>query len=142
MFRRSCGIDSASGRSTPSAPNTAIREPGLLDDERLDSRRFEYTEEAAGAILSFLRTSSVRGVTKLADGVDPSQLQIVCQYVERAIVARKSEGLDPEAVVRIEAADLGGRAGLDRILSDFYRRAVETMPASEQKRVCNLCDAG
>ena len=130
------------GPLDPERAETAIREPGLLDDERLDSRRFEYTEEAAGAILSFLRTSSVRGVTKLADGVDPSQLQIVCQYVERAIVARKSEGLDPEAVVRIEAADLGGRAGLDRILSDFYRRAVETMPASEQKWVCNLCERG
>ena len=130
------------GPLDPERADEAIREPAGVIDDRLDSRQFEYTESAANEILNFLRTSSVRGVTRLTPGVDPSQLQIVCQYVERAIVPRKSAGLDPTEVIRIDAADLEGRAGLDRILSDFYRRAVATIPTARQKAVRRLCERG
>lgn len=130
------------GPLDPERAEEAIREPAGVTDDRLDSRRFEYTESAAAEILDFLRTTTVRGVTRLTPGVDPSQLQIVCQYVERAIVPRKAARAAPGEVIRIDAADLEGRAGLDRILGDFYRRAVATIPAADQQAVRRLCERG
>lgn len=129
------------GPLQPDQAEAAIREPAGIDDERLESHRFEYTQAAATEILDFLRTSSVFGATTLAGGVDPSQLQIVCQYVERAIVPEKSaEGA--AVAVQIDADDLGGRSGLDRILSEFYRRTIQSLPAAHQRHVRELCEQG
>ncbi len=130
------------GPLDPEQAEAAIREPAGLDDARLASQRFEYTPAAATEILEFLRTSSVLGSTELSGGVDPSQLQIVCQYVERAIVPGKTAGNAVTDRVQIDAQDLGGKAGLDRILSKFYRRTVDSLPAADQRAVRALCERG
>lgn len=120
---------------------SAIREPGLVDDGRIGSARFEYTEEAAQEILDFLRTTTERGSTIRGDTVDPSQLQIICQYIERAILPQKKPA-GSKSLVTIEAHDLGGHEGLERILSAFYDRIVESFPKSQQKAVESLCETG
>ncbi len=130
------------GPLDPAQAESAIRDPAMIDDGRLDTRRFRYTEAAAAELLDFLRTRTVRGSGGIAGAIDPSQLQIVCQYVERAIVPRKSAGASSGDVVEIDAPDLGGRDGLDRILSEFYRRTVDSFPSSEQDRVRQLCEQG
>jgi hypothetical protein len=111
----------------------------MLDDDRLHGPRFEYSEAAVTEILDFLSSNSAGTVT--ADGsIDPSQLQIVCQYVERTIVPRKAgAGAGP---VRIDAADLEGRAGLDQVLSRFYRRTIESLPGDQAHRAEALCEQG
>jgi hypothetical protein len=119
----------------------AIREPALLEDERLGSQRFTYTQAASQEILDFLSTETERDTVVRTDTVDPSQLQIVCQYVERAILPHKVAAT-PTAPVEIDAADLGGRAGLDRILGDFYRRTIESFPSGQQSAVRRLCERG
>ncbi len=130
------------GPLDPAQAESAIRDPAIIDDGRLDTRRFRYTEAAVAELLDFLRTRTVRGSGGIAGAIDPSQLQIVCQYVERAIVPRKSAGASSGDVVEIDAPDLGGRDGLDRILSEFYRRTVDSFPSSEQDRVRQVCEQG
>lgn len=130
------------GPLDPVQAEAAVLEPAQLDDARLASQRFEYTEAAAREILEFLRTEKQRGSTRLATAVDPSQLQIVCQYVEQAILPDKVAALGPDEVARIDAPDLGGREGLDQILSDFYRRTIESLPTSAQRSARHLCEDG
>ena len=92
----------------------AIKEPASLSDSRLSYERFEYSDEAVEEILQFLRARSGQTATADNDVIDPSQLQIVCQHVERDIVVDKQVVSD--GVISIEAADLGGQAGLEHIL--------------------------
>jgi hypothetical protein len=118
----------------------AINEPAAIDDPRLTTRRFSYRPDAIGAILTFLRTKDERGKQTLARTVDPSQLQIICQHIERAILPAKSapDGQD----VEISAADLGGTLGLQRIVGDFYRRQIELFPRRQRKAVRRFCERG
>ena len=74
--------------------------------------------------------------------IDPSQLQIICQHIERAILPTKGEDPEENTVVEITAADLGGRVGLERILSEFYRREIMSFPAGQREQVRRLCETG
>jgi hypothetical protein len=129
------------GALDPVQAAAAIREPARVRDGRLDSQPFVYTEAAIDEILDFLRTTTERGEAVRTNRVDPPQLQIVCQYVERAILPAKGAPA-PGDVVQIDAADLGGKQGLERILGDFYRRTLQTFPASQQQAVRHLCERG
>lgn len=125
----------------------AIREPAEVLDAHLETQQFSYTEEAAEQILQFLQrterapTAMIAGASRAEQSVDPSQLQIICQYVERRVLPdkRPSGGSDH---VEIEASDLGGVDGLRSILGDFYRRTVDGFPESVQKRIRELCERG
>jgi hypothetical protein len=124
----------------PAQAELAIREPARINDQRLATPQFAYSEGAAHAILAFLGARQDRGRPVLTQTIDPSQLQIICQHVERSILPKKSAS--DGAVVEISEDDLGGRTGLDRILSDFYRREIASFPSNQRKIVRNLCETG
>ena len=118
----------------------AIREPAQEQDARLDSQPFEYTPAAAAEILGFLRSKPKgMGADRRDDAIDPSQLQLVCQYVEREILPSK-EAPPPGEITEIDAPDLGGVEGLERILTAFYRRVIDSFPESERDAVRELCE--
>jgi hypothetical protein len=129
------------GALDPVQAEVAIREPGLADDGRLHSPRFSYTPAACAEILDFLRTTTDRDTVVEGSAIDPSQLQIVCQYIERAIVPSKHRSSPDETVV-IDAPDLGGRSGLQRVLGDFYRRTLDSIAVAAQPAVRRLCERG
>jgi hypothetical protein len=129
------------GALDPVQAEAAIREPGLADDGRLHSPRFSYTPAACTEILDFLCTTTDPDTAVEGSSIDPSQLQIVCQYIERAIVPSKHSSSPDETVV-IDAPDLGGRSGLQRVLGDFYRRTLDSIPLAEQGAVRRLCERG
>jgi hypothetical protein len=120
----------------------AIREPALFDDPRLRSHRFAYTEEAANLLLEFLHARDERGEQVRTRRVDPSQLQIIAQHVERIIVAGKEGIDDPTARIEIAVEDLGGLAGLNEILEDFYRREIGDFAPAIKAKVKDLCEYG
>ncbi|MCZ6738920.1 MAG: septum formation family protein, partial [Actinobacteria bacterium] len=126
----------------PRQAENAIREPALIDDQRLRSRRFAYTEDAARTLLEFLRTKKERDERVLTPTVDPSQLQIICQHLERSILPKKQQTADPEAIVEISLEDLGGEEGLNEILRDFYRREIEDFGSEDQALIRKLCEIG
>lgn len=119
----------------------AIVDPAAADDPRLKSQRFTYTERAADLLLEFLRTRHVRGEAQLAASVDPSQLQIICQHVERTILPRKTRDAG-DHTVEITPEDLGGPEGLNAILLDFYRREIDALDPEDQDKARALCEAG
>ena len=127
---------------SPAQAELAIREPAQLSDPRLETPRFRYTTEAASTILSFLGAREERGRRVGSGTVDPSQLQIICQHVERSILPRKlGHAVDGEPI-EIDAGDLGGSAGLERILSDFYGRELARLPVRQRRLVRHLCERG
>ncbi|MDF2732102.1 MAG: hypothetical protein K0S92_733, partial [Desertimonas sp.] len=128
------------GALDPVQAQAAIREPAELDDPRLRTQRFSYSAGAASTILTFLRTKDDRGNTVLTDSIDPSQLQIICQHVERTILPRKTVGTDGR--VEITESDLGGPDGLRRIVVDFYRQVLDAFPQRERRAVRHLCETG
>ena len=128
------------GALTPEQAQAAICEPAALDDPRLRTQRFSYSEGAASTILTFLRTKDERGKSVLTGAVDPSQLQIICQHVERSILPTKAAR--PDGVVEITEGDLGGQDGLRRIVGDFYRRVLEEFQPKERKAIRHLCETG
>ncbi len=115
----------------------AIRGPALLEDERLQSPPFEYGDDAVELLLTFLSTRQIRGKRVTTDAVEPSQLQIICQYIEEALVLSPGAAATPR---EITADDLGGEEGLNEILRDFYRRQIATLATSVQNRVRRLCE--
>jgi Novel STAND NTPase 1 len=128
------------GALTPEQAQAAICEPAALDDPRLRTQRFSYSAGAAFTVLTFLRTKDERGKAVVTDAIDPSQLQIICQHVERSILPGKSAG--PDGVVEITEGDLGGQEGLRRIVGDFYRRVLEEFQPKERKAIRHLCETG
>ena len=79
----------------------------------------EYDAEALEAILNFLaHKTGVRRGTQAS--VDPIQLQIVCSSLD---ARRRAAGR-----TRVTMADVGGDAGLSKILSRHYRDAVMAFP--------------
>ena len=125
----------------PEQAELAIRQPAQVDDPRLSTRQFGYTEGAAQAMLGFLGARQDGGRAVLTHTIDPSQLQIICQHVERSILPTKSLP-DAGSMAEITEEDLGGKDGLDRILRDFYRREILSFPSNQRKIVRTLCETG
>ncbi len=126
----------------PDQAKAAICEPAAVDDDRLASPRFRYTDPAAQAIVEFLGARQAHGRAARSGMIDPCQLQLICQHVERAILPERAAGVDADVVVEITEADLGGRDGLERILSDFYRREVLAFAPRQRRLVRALCETG
>ena len=124
----------------PDRAEEAIRDPAAVDDPRLATPRFGYSPGAIDSILTFLRTKDERGSEVLTRFVDPSQLQIVLQYIETTIVPRKAMAQD--GPVEVTENDLGGRLGLERIVGDFYRRQIESVPLRHREALRKLCETG
>jgi hypothetical protein len=126
----------------PDQARAAICDPAEVNDARLITDRFSYSDDAAQTILDFLRAREVHGRPAPTRSIDPSQLQIICHHIERSIVPRKRDEVDSDSTVEISEADLGGKEGLERILRDFYRNELATFSPKERKLVRRLCEAG
>lgn len=119
----------------------ALSEPAAVEDELLASQPFTYGPRATEEILAFLQTRRGRVPTTAVDAIDPSQLQIIGQHVEREILPGKPPP-EPGALPQVNIDDVGGREGLDHILSAFYRSSVESFPEERQPEVRRLCEEG
>ena len=118
----------------------AIVEPARLDDPALETPPFDWSDEALRCVLDFLRTRKGKeGLPELGREVEPFQLQLVCQFAEQLAVAKGAE--------TILEADLGGETGLGRILTRFYRDAINELGRrfggiGLKRRLRNLCEYG
>jgi hypothetical protein len=114
----------------------AIEGPAALEADDLDTPPFRFEESARDALLRFL--SQTRATTLRHRFVEPFQLQLVCQHVERAVLARVERG-EP-AVARM--AEVGGEDGLRRVVADFYADEIARVPRSLRPRVERLFERG
>ena len=111
----------------------AVVKPATVDDPAVfTTRPFSYKDTTLNAIMEFL-------VNRQGE-VEPFQLQIVCQYVERQVEHRQRQG---QGKVEVDETVLGGRAVIEGLLQDFYRRAVRELPSGLQRwRASRLCERG
>jgi hypothetical protein len=117
---------------------SALNNPAALEDERLEYPCFKYDDAAIECIVKFLEKRTSLGAASGA--IDPSQLQIIGQHIERVILPEKISRSSGEVVVNSD--DFGGKDGLEDILREFYRRTLDSFSDSEQKSIRNLCEQG
>lgn len=114
----------------------AIVEPARqqIGDKDFDKTGFTYSEAAVTQILDFLcRKKNEVDVT--AQTVEPFQLQQLCGKLEDKARASANR--------RIEAEDLGGERGMNRILQDFYDDEMDDLPnKNHRSNVQNLIENG
>jgi hypothetical protein len=105
---------------------------------------FTYDPDALQELLRFLQGRS--GV------IESFQLQLLCHRAEEIIAARAEliaaatkEAAPPAAAditFRISRNDLGGPAGMQEMLKQFYQRAIGKLRWWDQRRARRLCEEG
>jgi hypothetical protein len=115
----------------------ALTAPAAIQDPSFPCPPFRFSEEAIDMILGFLTRISAPLhpgggspllVSNGRSAVDPFQLQLLCQKMERLVVERLAhEGFtgSGEGVLRIGPADFGGERGLSSVIDRFYGTTVQ-----------------
>jgi len=89
-----------------------------------NSRPYEYSLESLRVLLDTLRPEK-----EDLDEIESSQLQIVCQELEKVAEAKwKATGKD----VTIEPADFKGEEGIRQIINEFYWNQLEKLKQNQQ----------
>jgi formylglycine-generating enzyme required for sulfatase activity len=128
------------GPLSPEAASRAIVEPAAVQDAGFATSPFRYREEAVERIISFLAAHRKGGETVAGDAVEPTQLQLICQYLEELARSRQGDA-GGGAVVAIVARDIQDEDRLRQVLEDFYDRTLATVhPARLRKRLRRLCE--
>ena len=114
----------------------ALERPAQVEDERLTTRPFGYSQDTVRSILAYL--SRRRTGSAVRNYVEPFQLQLICQRVEALVTLRQGGS---EQRVEIGLDDLGGEPGLRETLRDFYKQVIKTIkPVRTRWRVRRLCE--
>jgi tetratricopeptide (TPR) repeat protein len=122
-------------RLTPlerAAARRAVIEPAALPQgNEFRTVNFEYTDAAVDEILDFLTGKDRQ--------IEPFQLQVLCHHVERMVAAAPAATATPV----VKPGSLGGKSGMESILTQFYRTAVNRVRGTRQrKRARTLCEDG
>ena len=107
------------------AAREAIVRPAAVTDPGLETTPFAVDPTAVDAILNYLSYARTPVVGQNRRYVEPFQLQLICRRMEEIAATRqKTSGPD----LTITMADLGGEAGLTKMLRDFYDEAIGSLP--------------
>ncbi len=88
--------------------------------------QFTYSEGALKSILDYLTDDNTKSV-------ETTQLQVICQYVEKTIIKPKVEGQI------VQAGQLGD---IRLIFQNYYDNIIASLPESEQPKVRNMVENG
>lgn len=114
IFQKMLRLDAL---SLTGARDAIVRPAALVREGKVP---FTYEDGVVESMIAFLRRRK-RGHSYIdTNFVDPSQLQVICQYLDRK---RLREGLN-----HISKAVVGGDAGMQRILRRFYRDILRKVP--------------
>ena len=70
--------------------------------------------------------------------IEPFQLQLICQRIERIVVERQQS---TGSALTITMRDIGGEAALRATLQDFYKQEIHALSSRRQRRaVRRLCE--
>ncbi|MFL5384389.1 MAG: tetratricopeptide repeat protein [Longimicrobiaceae bacterium] len=96
----------------------AIVEPAQARIDEIEIRAFEYEEQAVNDIVAFLSRQRTRTGYLASGEIEPFQLQLLCKHVETRVVELQKKG--GGATVVVTARELGGDAGMQNIMLNFY----------------------
>jgi tetratricopeptide (TPR) repeat protein len=118
----------------------AIIEPSQVQDDVIGAVSFTFAPEAVDTMLDFLCQRMERGKSIMTDEVESFQLQLLCRHIEDMVRERTKK--KPVAIM-VNKKDLGGEAGMQRVLQRFYDDQVEQLkPEAEKEKVRKLCEEG
>ena len=118
----------------------AIINPSQVQDEVIGAAAFTFAAEAVDAMLDFLCQRRERGIIQMTDEVESFQLQLLCRHIED--MAREKKKKETADII-VKEEDLGGEAGMQRVLQRFYDDQVEQLrPEAEKEKVRKLCEEG
>lgn len=121
-----------------SAAYEAIVGPAAVTDPDLRTAPFAVDPATVRALLDYLTNTGTPVVGRNRRYIEPFQLQLVCRHIEQ--IAEKRQ-VTPARGLPITMADLGGEAGLDRTLRDFYTEAIKSVPDRRGRRASRkLCE--
>ena len=138
----------------------ALTGPAKVDDNILQTKPFAYAPEAVMTIITHLSRRSGRPTTvkraKEGEGwkglfrrsrqlttysvryVEPFQLQLICQRIERIVAERQQR---TSSALTVTMQDIGGEAALRATLQDFYRQEIRMLSSLRQRRALyRLCE--
>ncbi|HOY06328.1 MAG TPA: hypothetical protein PLO67_13050 [Saprospiraceae bacterium] len=124
----------------PEQAEEAIVNPASQAQEAGDyvSPPFAYTAEAVAQMLSYLsrRQQSLFSVNRQEPEIESFQLQLLCEYIERKVIAAGSDGVTsshPVTTLTVTPAFYGGEPGIEQILSQFYTNTLAAIPDARQR---------
>src|SRR3990172_4386503 len=115
----------------------SIIQPALTQNEHLDTKPFSYSEDALNEILNFLNRHRKGKKQIESDEIEPFQLQLLCQEFENKIWQKQQTG---DEVIEIKQNDLGGQAGMNRILENFYNNRNKEFNWWQRRKVRSLSE--
>jgi Novel STAND NTPase 1 len=116
----------------------ALTGPAEVDDNILQTKPFSYAPKAVTTIIDHLSRRSGQLTTYTARHVEPFHLQLICQRIERIVVARQQS---TGSALTITMEDIGGEAALRATLEDFYKQEIYALSSRRQRRaVRRLCE--
>jgi hypothetical protein len=150
-------------RLTPLSTEAAVEaltRPSGVDDDSFPTKPFTYAPEAVATIINHLSRRSgppttgehakgrgrwkglfrrsVKPTTYTARYIEPFQLQLICQRIERIVLERQRRIGSP---LTITMGDIGGEAALRATLQDFYKQEIRALSKRRHRRaVRRLCE--
>ena len=120
----------------PEQAEEAIVKPAAQAQEAGDyaSPTFQYTPEALAQILSYLsrRQQSLLSTTRQEPEIESFQLQLLCEYIERKVIAERATFSTPHAAL-VTPDFYGSEPGIEQILSQFYSNTLAAIPDTRQR---------
>lgn len=120
------------------AAEKAIIGPAGIDDPALGTRPFSLDHQAVTDVLIYLSQRRTRSVAETKRYIEPFQLQLICQRIERIAAARQR---DSSSHITITMADIGGETALTATLRDFYHDSLLVLRNRHARRAARrLCE--
>jgi hypothetical protein len=117
------------------AATEALVEPARVEDSAFATPAFAYDPLAVQAIVEFLCHRRVAGVRRDSRTIDPFQLQLICQRVERIVRDRAPNRAGEPVTLK----ELGGSRALEATLRRFYLDILRAVPRRDRAAVQRLC---
>lgn len=114
----------------------AIRQPALRESQDgivFHTPTFTYDDDTIRMMLGFL--AGRHGT------IEPFQLQLLCQHIERVIVPQKLRA-GASSTIEITANDLGGERVMSDLVRRFYADSLAQLPVLQARHARELCDTG
>jgi hypothetical protein len=112
--------------------------PARIEDDALQTKPFSYDPETVSTIINHLSWRSAQLTSYATRSIEPFQLQVICQRIERIAAERQQK---TGSTLPLTMRDIGGEASLKATLQDFYEQELTELPSGRQRRaVRRLCE--
>jgi tetratricopeptide (TPR) repeat protein len=120
----------------------AIVKPPQIEDGHIHGTGFRYAQDTVNTMLDYLGKGKEKSGAVMKDEVESFQLQLLCRHIEINIIPKRVRETGAGHIV-VKKEDLGGEAGMHKVLQNFYENQLsgfKTFPG--KRRVRRLCEKG